>query len=243
MYVTGWNEMYALDATTGRQLWSYSEPHTAGLLGDASGGPNRGPAISGERVIMTTDHAHLIAFNRFSGQKLWEVELGQYKEGYTGTAAPLVVGDLVIHGVSGGDEGIRGFIDAYRIATGERVEPDSPQSVGRAQIPLREVRVVVPQEPAMPGWVICRKQDEEQTRQQKHQTPCAHCSFLEMMCVRRSGINLGVRSRQNSSPDSQEDFHRQLIEALIPETLCRDAGPIEVVPEQRIAARGRVAMH
>ena len=47
--------------------------------------------------------------------------MGHYKEGYAGTAAPLVVGDLVIHGVSGGDEGIRGFIDAYKIATGERV--------------------------------------------------------------------------------------------------------------------------
>jgi alcohol dehydrogenase (cytochrome c) len=121
MYVTGWNEIYALDATTGRQLWSYGEPHTLGLLGDAAGGANRGAAVAGDRVIMTTDHAHLIAFNRFTGQKAWDVEMGNYKDGYVGTAAPLVVGDLVIQGISGGDEGIRGFIDAYKIATGERV--------------------------------------------------------------------------------------------------------------------------
>jgi alcohol dehydrogenase (cytochrome c) len=120
MYVTGWNDIYALDATTGRQLWSHAEPHTLGLLGDAAGGANRGPAVSGDRVIMTTDHAHLIAFNRFTGQKVWDVEMGNYKDGYTGTAAPLVVGDLVIQGISGGDEGIRGFIDAYKISTGER---------------------------------------------------------------------------------------------------------------------------
>jgi alcohol dehydrogenase (cytochrome c) len=121
MYITGWNAMHALDATTGRELWSYSEPRTMGLLGDAASGANRGAAISGDRVIMTTDHAHLIAFNRITGQKAWDVEMGNYKEGYTGTAAPLVVGDLVIHGVSGGDEGIRGFIDAYKVSTGERV--------------------------------------------------------------------------------------------------------------------------
>jgi alcohol dehydrogenase (cytochrome c) len=121
MYVTGWNEIYALDATTGRQLWSYGEPHTLGLLGDAAGGANRGPAVAGDRVIMTTDNAHLLAFNRFTGQKVWDVEMGHYKDGYTGTAAPLVVGDLVIQGISGGDEGIRGFIDAYRISSGERV--------------------------------------------------------------------------------------------------------------------------
>jgi len=120
MYVTGWNELYALDATTGRQLWSYAEPHTLGLLGDAAGGANRGAAIAGDRVIMTTDHAHLIAFNRFTGQKLWDVEMGKYKDGYVGTGAPLVAGDLVIQGISGGDEGIRGFIDAYKVATGER---------------------------------------------------------------------------------------------------------------------------
>jgi alcohol dehydrogenase (cytochrome c) len=119
MYVTGWNELYALDATTGRQLWMYSEPHTGGLLGDAAGA-NRGVAVSGDKVVMTTDNAHLITFDRFTGQRIWEVELGSYKEGYTGSAAPLVAGDLVIHGVSGGDEGIRGLIDAYRLSTGER---------------------------------------------------------------------------------------------------------------------------
>jgi alcohol dehydrogenase (cytochrome c) len=120
MYVTGWNELYAIDATTGRQLWSYSEPPTVGLRGDASGGANRGAAVSADRVFMTTDSARLLAFNRFTGQKVWDVTLGDYKEGYAGTAAPLVVGDLVLHGVSGGDEGIRGFIDAYRIGSGER---------------------------------------------------------------------------------------------------------------------------
>jgi alcohol dehydrogenase (cytochrome c) len=120
MYVTGWNELVALDATTGRQLWTYSQPRTEGILSEAGTGANRGAAIAGDRVIMVTDHAHVLAFNRFTGEKLWDVEMGPYREGYSATVAPLVIGDLVIQGISGGEEGLRGFLDAYRVATGER---------------------------------------------------------------------------------------------------------------------------
>jgi alcohol dehydrogenase (cytochrome c) len=120
MYVTGWNEIFAIDATTGRQLWTYNEPHTEGILGDAGSGSHRGAAIAGDKVFMATDHAHLLAFNRFTGVKLWDVEMGNYKDGYSATVPGLVVGDLIIQGMSGGDEGVRGFLDAYRVSTGER---------------------------------------------------------------------------------------------------------------------------
>ena len=64
-------------------------------------------------LFMVTDHAHLIALDRLTGQLLWDVEMADYREHYGSTSAPLVVNDLVIAGVSGGDEGIRGFLDAY----------------------------------------------------------------------------------------------------------------------------------
>ena len=114
MYVTGWNEVFALDATTGRQLWTYSEPHTEGILSEGGAGANRGATISGDRVFAITDRAHILAFNRFTGEKLWDVEMGSVKDSYSATATPLVAGDLVIQGVAGGEEGARGFIDAYR---------------------------------------------------------------------------------------------------------------------------------
>ena len=121
MYATGWNELYALDATTGRQLWRYSEPRHEGIHGEAGFGANRGAAIAGDKVFMVTDHAHLLGFNRFTGEKLWDAAMGSFEEGYSATAAPLTVGDLVLAGVAGGEEGARGFVDAYRAATGERV--------------------------------------------------------------------------------------------------------------------------
>jgi alcohol dehydrogenase (cytochrome c) len=122
MYVTGWNELYALDATTGRQLWSYGpEERHEGIVSEGGIGTNRGAAINGNIVSMVTDHAHLLGFNRFTGQKLWDVELGSYLESYSATSPPLPVGELLVVGVAGGEEGARGLLDAYRATTGERV--------------------------------------------------------------------------------------------------------------------------
>jgi PQQ-dependent dehydrogenase (methanol/ethanol family) len=142
MYVTSVNEAYALDARSGREIWHYSRPHTRGLAGDAASGINRGVAVLGDRVFMVTDHAHLIALHRLTGQLLWDVEMADYRQNYGATGAPLVVNDLVIAGVSGGDEGIRGFLDAYKASTGEHAwrfwtipapgQPGSETWVGRA---------------------------------------------------------------------------------------------------------------
>jgi alcohol dehydrogenase (cytochrome c) len=98
----------------------YRQPHTTGLLSNAAKGANRGAAIAGDKVFMVTDNAHLLAFQRHSGEKLWDVEMGSVKDGYSATAAPLVIGDLIVAGLSGGEEGARGFLAAYRIDTGER---------------------------------------------------------------------------------------------------------------------------
>jgi alcohol dehydrogenase (cytochrome c) len=121
MYVTGWNEIYALDATTGRQIWTYSEARHEGILSEGGIGTNRGVTISGDKAFMVTDHAHLLAFNRFTGQKLWDAEMGSYEDSYSSTSPPLPVGDLMVVGVAGGEEGGRGFLDAYRASNGERV--------------------------------------------------------------------------------------------------------------------------
>ena len=142
MFVSAVNEAWALDARTGRQVWHFSRPRTQGLVGDAASGINRGVAVVGDRVFLQTDHAHLLALHRLTGQLIWDVEMADYRQHYGATGAPLAVNDLVIAGVSGGDEGMRGFLDAYRASTGERVwrfwtvpapgEPGSDTWTGRA---------------------------------------------------------------------------------------------------------------
>src|SRR5438132_1670855 len=75
MYITSANECWALDAGTGREIWHFQRPRTKGLVGNAAGGFNRGVAWAGDRVFMATDHAHLIALNRFTGTLEWETEM------------------------------------------------------------------------------------------------------------------------------------------------------------------------
>jgi alcohol dehydrogenase (cytochrome c) len=144
MYVTAVNEARALDGSTGRELWAFSRPPTAGLVptGDPASGINRGVAVLGNRVFLQTDHAHLLALDRSTGKLMWDVEMADYHQQYGSTGAPLAVNDLVIAGMSAGDEGVRGFLDAYKAATGERAwrfwtvpargEPGSETWIGKA---------------------------------------------------------------------------------------------------------------
>ena len=119
MYVASANECYALDAGAGREIWHYRRPRTKGLVGNAAGGVNRGASVAGDRLFMVTDHAHIIALNKFTGALLWETEMADWHQNYNATGAPLVVDNLVVTGTSGGDEGVRGFVAAFDQLTGK----------------------------------------------------------------------------------------------------------------------------
>ena len=117
MYVTGQdNRAFALDARTGRVLWRYQRQ-----LPEKVGGANRGFAVLGDKVFMATLDAHVVALDAKTGGVVWDVEAEERKKGYFFTLAPLAVKDKVIVGVSGGEYGIRGFIDAYSAETGKRL--------------------------------------------------------------------------------------------------------------------------
>lgn len=124
MFVTGPNQVFALDARAGRTIWHYQRPMSGESRGDPAKGTNRGVAVLGDRVFLVTDNAHLLALHRVTGQLLWETAITTDitdKRNIGNTSAPLVVNDLVVAGVSGGDMGMRGFLDAYKVTTGERV--------------------------------------------------------------------------------------------------------------------------
>ncbi len=121
MFVTGPQQVSALDALTGRPIWHYSRPRTAGLVSDASLGTNRGVALLDDKVFTVTDNAHLVALNRTTGRPVWEAVMPEELQHYGSTVAPLAVKDMIIAGVSGADWGIRGFVDAYKASTGERL--------------------------------------------------------------------------------------------------------------------------
>jgi alcohol dehydrogenase (cytochrome c) len=121
LYGTGQNNhAFALDARTGRPIWRY-ERNLPDKIQPCCGMVNRGFAVLGQRVFMATLDAHLIALDSKTGNVLWDVQAADYHLGYTFTLAPLVVKNEVIVGASGGEYGIRGFIDAYDPASGRRL--------------------------------------------------------------------------------------------------------------------------
>ncbi len=125
LYVTGPNQVFALDALSGSPLWQYSRPPSPGMQGDARLGTNRGVALLDGKVFFVTDNAHLVALDRVRGTLLWDTPMAPEMPGenqhYGGTVAPLVVHDTVIAGVAGADQGIRGFVAAFRADTGALV--------------------------------------------------------------------------------------------------------------------------
>jgi alcohol dehydrogenase (cytochrome c) len=113
------SRVLALDATSGRILWEYSRDLPS-RLPLCCGPVNRGVAVLGNRVYFGTLDAHLIALDASTGELVWDVAVADSSQGYSITGAPLTLEDMVVTGVGGGEFGIRGFVDAYDAASGQR---------------------------------------------------------------------------------------------------------------------------
>jgi len=120
MYVTEANNVTALDIHTGRSLWSWTRPIPKDLQTIGFGRTNRGVAVIDELVVVGTLDAHLVALDAKTGAVRWDAEVADYKVGHCITGAPIAVDGKLITGVSGGEAGIRGFIDAYDAKSGKR---------------------------------------------------------------------------------------------------------------------------
>jgi alcohol dehydrogenase (cytochrome c) len=120
LYGTGADDRaFALDARSGRPIWQYQRALPRDIR-PCCGRVNRGLAILGDKVFLGTLDAHVIALDAKTGNVVWDVNAADHAKGYSFTLAPLAIKKLVLVGVSGGEYGIRGFIDAYDAATGER---------------------------------------------------------------------------------------------------------------------------
>lgn len=121
MYVTSPETgVAAVDIRTGRTLWTWERALPKDLRTLGFGRVNRGVAILDETVFVGTLDAHLVALDARSGAVRWDATVADYKLGHSITVAPLAIKGKVITGISGGEAGIRGFIDAYDAKTGNR---------------------------------------------------------------------------------------------------------------------------
>ena len=113
------NLVMALDVRTGKELWRYQPK--LGPTALCCGTVNRGVAAYGDKVYLATLDARVIALHLTTGRVAWDVVAASPTEGYSFTMAPLAVAGKIIVGASGGEFGIRGFVDAYDAETGKRI--------------------------------------------------------------------------------------------------------------------------
>ncbi len=109
----------ALDARTGRAFWTWRRniPRSIKTIGFSQS--NRGVAILDDTVYVGTLDCYLVALDAKTGAVRWETKVEDNATGHAITAAPLAIDGKIIVGVSGGEAGIRGFLDAYDAKSGK----------------------------------------------------------------------------------------------------------------------------
>jgi alcohol dehydrogenase (cytochrome c) len=113
------NQVIALDVASGDLVWRYRRdlpPETTRVHPT-----NRGVGLWGDNLFLATLDAFVVSLDASTGTLLWERQLAETSHGYYMTLAPLVVDGLIMVGVSGGERGVRGFIEALDAESGETV--------------------------------------------------------------------------------------------------------------------------
>src|SRR5215831_2001382 len=122
MYVpTGNDDIFALDAKTGRKLWEYTSdiPQVNDLI--CCGWDNRGVAVGDGKVFSGQLDGSFVALDQKTGKVLWRTQLEDYHDGYSITGATRYYDGLIFTGMAGGVNGIRGRVYALDANTGAEV--------------------------------------------------------------------------------------------------------------------------
>ncbi len=126
MYVvTPWpNVLYAFDlAQEGYPLrWKYRPEVSANAIGaSCCDVVNRGAFYADGKILYNLLDGHTVAIDARTGRELWKTQVADVSDGETTTMAPLVVGNRVIVGASGGEFGIYGWLKGLDLASGHIV--------------------------------------------------------------------------------------------------------------------------
>jgi quinohemoprotein ethanol dehydrogenase len=122
MYTSGaWGAVYALDAKTGKQRWIYKPEVDASYARRACcDAVNRGLAVWEGKVYVGTLDGFLVCLDAETGSVVWSQDtFTDRTKGYTITSPPQVAGNIVMIGNSGAEYGVRGYVTAYDLKTGE----------------------------------------------------------------------------------------------------------------------------
>ena len=122
LYVSApFSRVYALDMRSGKTLWSFDpQVRLDESVGESFGARvNRGVAYANGRIFVATADCRLMALDANTGKRLWSAKDCRAADGHYKNAAPRVGNGLVFTGASGSEFGGRGFVSAYKAATGK----------------------------------------------------------------------------------------------------------------------------
>jgi alcohol dehydrogenase (cytochrome c) len=113
------NKVMAIDAKIGRTLWTYTRPRPQGS--NVPHDTSRGVALFGDKVYFAAGESVIVALDAKTGREVWTTSVADNASGYYISLAPLVAGDKLMVGTSGGEFGIRGFVAALDLETGKEL--------------------------------------------------------------------------------------------------------------------------
>lgn len=116
---TAYSHVVAVDLTSGKTLWRYDPQLTPFVI--CCGPVNRGVAVADGKVFLARLDAKLVALDARTGHVVWMKTLGDWRQGYSETMAPTVIGDAVFVGSSGNEYGVRGFVAAFSQRDGQEL--------------------------------------------------------------------------------------------------------------------------
>jgi len=115
LYFTVPDRVWAVDARTGREVWTFTWQSKGGIhIG------NRGVGVYGNWLYFETPDCNLVSLNLKDGKERWHTPICDLDQMYFGTVAPLVINNHIIAGVSGDDLDIPGYIESHDPETGAR---------------------------------------------------------------------------------------------------------------------------
>jgi alcohol dehydrogenase (cytochrome c) len=116
---TGEDDVFAVSVASGRILWQYKAHLDQRISTVCCGWESRGVALGDGKVYIGQLDGRLVALDQMTGRRVWSTQVGDWKQGYSITSAPLYVDGRIVTGISGGEFGIRGRVTAYDAATGK----------------------------------------------------------------------------------------------------------------------------
>jgi PQQ-dependent dehydrogenase (methanol/ethanol family) len=116
------NNVFAIDLSTQKIKWKYAPKQDPAVIPQmCCDTVNRGLAYAGGKIFLQQADSMLVALEAETGKVVWSVKNGDPKLGAVNTNAPHIFKDKVITGISGGEWGVRGYLSAYDMNTGQLV--------------------------------------------------------------------------------------------------------------------------